>query len=48
VLVFVGAFVATIALYWLMTELHLWMDLLACYVELVLGSVCISPVPDVL
>ncbi len=48
VLVFVVALVGTIAHYWLVTELHLWMDLLACFVELILGGICIAPIPEVL
>ncbi len=48
VLVFVVAFVAAIALYWLVTELRPLMDFIACWIELLLGGSCIAPMPDIL
>ncbi len=48
VLVFVTALAATVALYWLVTELYPLLDFLACYTKLLLGGVCIAPAPDIL
>jgi hypothetical protein len=48
VLVFAGALVAAIALYWLVTEIRSFADFIACYIELLLGGACIAPAPDIL
>ena len=48
VVVLVFAVVGAVALYWFVTEVHSLADYVACYIELILGGVCIAPVPDVL
>jgi len=48
VVVLVFAVVGAVALYWFVTEVHSLADYVACYIELLLGGVCIAPVPDVL